>query len=197
MPQFILDESGVVDGGRTFKNLDAFARGYIECLFFTETATGVTPEEWDSDETQADISAGRVDGSIPSGLSFGDLSPGALDSILTDCAAFREKGAPLLAEAYSRDYCEEQAGRDFWFTRNGHGVGFWDREALEPRGEEYESLTSAMVAASKAGDNAAWAAACAKRSALKDKSLGARLTELAQTFGERYASFNAGAVYLD
>lgn len=24
-------------------------------------------------------------------------------------------------------YTEIQAGRDFWFTRNGHGVGFWDR----------------------------------------------------------------------
>jgi hypothetical protein len=27
-------------------------------------------------------------------------------------------------------YSEEQAGRDFWFTRQGHGVGFWDREEL-------------------------------------------------------------------
>jgi len=28
-------------------------------------------------------------------------------------------------------YDDEQAGRDFWFTRQGHGVGFWDRKALE------------------------------------------------------------------
>lgn len=27
-------------------------------------------------------------------------------------------------------YDETQAGRDYWFTRNGHGVGFWDREQL-------------------------------------------------------------------
>ena len=24
----------------------------------------------------------------------------------------------------------EQAGHDFWFTRNGHGAGFWDRPEL-------------------------------------------------------------------
>lgn len=26
------------------------------------------------------------------------------------------------------DYTAEQAGRDYWFTRNGHGVGFWDSD---------------------------------------------------------------------
>ena len=24
-------------------------------------------------------------------------------------------------------YLAEQAGHDFWLTRNGHGAGFWDR----------------------------------------------------------------------
>ena len=26
-----------------------------------------------------------------------------------------------------RQYSAEQLGHDLWFTRNGHGVGFWDR----------------------------------------------------------------------
>ena len=26
------------------------------------------------------------------------------------------------------DFDREQAGRDLWYTRNGHGVGFWDRD---------------------------------------------------------------------
>jgi hypothetical protein len=52
-------------------------------------------------------------------------------------AAFPEKAeelaaADLLELAYARDYTEEQAGRDFWFTRQGHGTGFWDRDELEP-----------------------------------------------------------------
>jgi hypothetical protein len=30
-------------------------------------------------------------------------------------------------ERAESDYDREAAGRDFWYTRNGHGVGFWDR----------------------------------------------------------------------
>lgn len=33
----------------------------------------------------------------------------------------------------------EQAGHDFWLTRNGHGTGFWDRGL----GEQGERLTKA------------------------------------------------------
>ena len=33
----------------------------------------------------------------------------------------------------------EQAGRDFWFTRCGHGVGFWDR-GLGATGDELSEI---------------------------------------------------------
>jgi hypothetical protein len=34
----------------------------------------------------------------------------------------------MLQKAYtSHNYDVEKAGRDFWYTRNGHGVGYWDR----------------------------------------------------------------------
>lgn len=45
------------------------------------------------------------------------------------------------------DVTAEQAGHDFWLTRNGHGAGFWDRgrgdagrrlsDACKPYGEAY------------------------------------------------------------
>ena len=39
-----------------------------------------------------------------------------------DCLCFYND-----AYCYLSDGTIEQAGHDFWFTRNGHGVGFWDR----------------------------------------------------------------------
>jgi hypothetical protein len=32
---------------------------------------------------------------------------------------------------------EEQAGHDFWLTRNGHGAGFWDGDWPEPYAEMF------------------------------------------------------------
>ena len=42
-----------------------------------------------------------------------------------DCLCFYNK-----SHYYFPDGTIEQAGYDFWFTRNGHGVGFWDRPEL-------------------------------------------------------------------
>jgi len=51
-----------------------------------------------------------------------------LNSSKADCAAFERDNATLLSDAYAYyDYIAEQAGHDFWLTRNGHGAGFWDR----------------------------------------------------------------------
>lgn len=108
MSEFILDTGAAAE---RFEALDAFTRGYIEALFFTDAS--------DTDDECH-------------GLDVADIAPEAWDKIVRDCAAFQYGAAPLLALAYDRDdYSEEQAGRDFWFTRNGHGVGFWDRDQLD------------------------------------------------------------------
>jgi len=142
MPEFILDTGGRVTlgqkpgGGRmsfepmTWRDLDAFTQGYIEALFFTSECPQVDRLEFESAEHQADMAAGRAGGCIPGDTGFDDLSPVALGTILTDCAAFQVKALELLQLAYDSEsvaYDQAQAGRDFWFTRNGHGVGFWDR----------------------------------------------------------------------
>ncbi len=41
-----------------------------------------------------------------------------------ECLAFF-----VYAECYLSDDNIEQAGHDFWFSRNGHGTGFWDRDS--------------------------------------------------------------------
>jgi hypothetical protein len=113
MPEFVLD-LGDSQGARTYASLSSFEQGYIEAAFFTSTGPDNEAE------------------GLGEGSSFGELAPSAIDRIKADCAAFEALAADLLALAYATDeYDATQAGRDFWFTRNGHGVGFWDREQLE------------------------------------------------------------------
>lgn len=78
--------------------------------------------------------------------SAADLAPEALASIEADCARFERENAALLAQAYKlyrphpdAPTPECSAGHDFWFTRNGHGVGFWDRGL----GDVGQALTAA------------------------------------------------------
>lgn len=65
-------------------------------------------------------------------FSADDLAPETRASMREDCHDFIRSNFEAL-----REYCarmrneewrgEERAGHDFWLTRNGHGVGFWDR----------------------------------------------------------------------
>lgn len=85
--------------------MDAFTEAYIEAMEFTDFHS-------DNEELQT------ADG----------LSDELLASLAADCEAFQEANADDLDEAYEEHgYTTEQAGHDFWLTRNGHGAGFWDR----------------------------------------------------------------------
>lgn len=92
------------------KNLNAFIAGYLEALFFADTAT-------------------NSDGETVENLVGLDLSTIAMDECRQDCARFLDLAGQkvMLAIAGSDGYDHAQAGRDFWFSRQGHGVGFWDR----------------------------------------------------------------------
>ena len=132
MPDFLetFEDTGDV-AGTIFTDLSPFARGYIQALFFTEESPGFSMVEWWSAETQSELEEGTMDGCLPDDAGFSDLNPDTLARIHTDCREFERKASRLLSIAYSRGYEREQAGRDFWFTRNGHGVGFWDRDELD------------------------------------------------------------------
>lgn len=103
MPQF--HSYAANDAG---ENLDTFTAAYIVCIYFTETGDG--------DQPHCEV----------------EMSDELIDCIKAECAEWQATNAGLLAEAYARDgYDAERAGQDFWYTRNGHGVGFWDRDALD------------------------------------------------------------------
>ena len=123
MPEFLLNRSAFVKGEpvksgyvHPFYTLDTFAKGYVEAMFFTNGDTG--------DERENLLNDWGVE----------KLTKASVDTIRKDCEAFQAKAREDLDEAYDEDkfnYSEEQAGRDFWFTRQGHGVGFWDRNLSE------------------------------------------------------------------
>ena len=59
---------------------------------------------------------------LDSNYSREDISPATESEIKEDCKNFIDRANDLL-----KDIDVEQAGHDFWLTRNGHGAGFWDR----------------------------------------------------------------------
>jgi len=109
MPEFILSGGPGIEAVEAFNHLDAFTRGYIEALFFTETSDP-------ADEL--------------AGMTVSDIHPDTLEAIKRDCVRFQVENCDCLALAYEGAYDDTSAGRDFWCTRNGHGVGYWDRLEL-------------------------------------------------------------------
>ena len=105
------------------EQFEAFVNGYVTALLFAESV-----ETDESDEVYLD--------SLVSGIE--DFSPEAAHNTRKDCRDFivkvQREGIPL---AYDN---LEQAGMDFYYTRNGHGVGFWDRPEIYGKAEA-EKLT--------------------------------------------------------
>lgn len=123
MPEFILE--GRDHAARAESE---FVLGFIEAMFFTECSPAYSASEWLSDECKDAQEQGQADGTLPGDVGYSDLHPDSLRNIRAFCEVFQRDNAASLAQAYDRpDYDETQAGRDLWFTSQGHGVGFWDR----------------------------------------------------------------------
>ena len=84
--------------------LDTVVQHYITALLWSETADSGEP----LDSTDY------------------ELSQAAINTAEGDCESFLEVHAALVAELPDW-YTAAQLGHDFLLTRNGHGVGFWDR----------------------------------------------------------------------
>ena len=83
-------------------NIQTMTDAYIEAIYFTETG--------DTDQPEASA----------------DLDPHTKMKAYIDCRNFYCAVIEDLAVHPDRiDW--SQAGHDLWLTRNGHGVGFWDR----------------------------------------------------------------------
>ncbi len=58
-----------------------------------------------------------------------------------DCANFQEQAGTAIGYG---DWTK--AGHDFWLTRNGHGVGFWDGDWPEPAATTLDNLAKSFGA---------------------------------------------------
>lgn len=126
MPEFVME--GRDHAARAESD---FVLGFIEAMFFTETGH-VDSESWFATDPEERTRGGQ----LPSDAGYTDLHPDSLAAIRADCMAWQKANAKLLRRAYARvsGYDETQAGCDYWFTRNDHGVGFWARSELESHG---------------------------------------------------------------
>lgn len=165
-PQYILNDNRfILNDNRPLRSLSDFEAGYIEAMFFTNGDTGDDREN------------------LLNELGTGRLTNAALRHIKADCAAFRKAAAPLLEFALGpmSGYSEEQAGRDFWFTRQGHGVGFWDREELR---RDLAKRDDGTLTDTGEEEGLPFFA-----------SLGEELTNLAKKAGEVYCQVSRGWIY--
>ena len=94
------------------KELDEFTAAYIEAAL------------WSTNDESNDQGGDPLD----KNYTAADIAPETLARMVADCAAFQAANEAHIcdgnvATSYSAD---EQAGHDFWLTRNGHGAGFWD-----------------------------------------------------------------------
>ena len=75
-------------------------------------------------------SARDHEGDFIDNLDDYDFSPGADERIAQDVTAFINANLAAISEAMSDGATANQIGNDLHFTRNGHGVGFWDRPEI-------------------------------------------------------------------
>ena len=94
--------------------MDSFTLAYFEAAL------------WSSNDN-ADDSGGEP---LDKNYSISDIDAATRDKMIADCASFQEKFAEQIGGE------TEQAGHDFWLTRNGHGAGFWDGDWPEPAATE-------------------------------------------------------------
>ncbi len=110
------------------EKLDSFTRAYIEAALWSSADDNGRPLDRDHD--------------------LSDIASETTARMVADCAKFQAENYATIQAATCRRgsgwYSQAtQAGHDFWFTRNGHGVGFWDGDWLEP---EASILTAAAQA---------------------------------------------------
>lgn len=69
-------------------------------------------------------------GGIPMDENYtrSDIDPETLEEMRRDCDKFVEDNHTDLLLWEGNTTIEQQAGHDFWLTRNGHGCGFWESE---------------------------------------------------------------------
>ena len=90
------------------QHLETFTSAFMEALYFTDTG----------DIDQPDSSA--------------EIDADSLELINAECLVMWDRiGCFVISEKTLANFADiesaiVQAGHDFWYSRNGHGTGFWD-----------------------------------------------------------------------
>lgn len=92
----------------TMTDLEVFTDAYIAAALWA------SPDESD----------GNGGNSIDNNYGLDDLAPKALKAMQDDCRKFLEECSEWIEADPNNGF--DQAGHDFWLTRNGHGCGFWE-----------------------------------------------------------------------
>lgn len=95
-------------------SLDDFTRAYV------------TAALWSTND-ESDEQGGEP---LDTNYDWDDIVWESQSTIIADCARFALLNLEALALIpKGREWSAmEQAGHDYWLTRNGHGAGFWDRD---------------------------------------------------------------------
>ena len=115
-----------------------FVLGFIEAMFFTTSEPSVFTDTW----FLLGVQNGQLS-ELPGDVGYTDLHPDSLKAIRLHCVEWQCEASELLTLAYATGYEEVQAGRDLWFTSQGHGVGFWDRN-LGDLGDQLSEVAGAQ-----------------------------------------------------
>lgn len=104
-------------------HIDEMAQAYIEAAIWSSTDDDGEP--------------------LDRNYSEDDIDHDTKVEMVNDVATFQRNNGFLIDEAFEEDgKGDDEIGRDFWFTRNGHGAGFWDGD--------YPATGDALTQAAKA-----------------------------------------------
>lgn len=107
--------------------IDDFTREYLTAAMFTDQ-----PEEW--------CTPGEFQESERANI--GRMTVDTIRKAAGDCKRFRELASAAGIDIDDFDHYEQMsAARDFWYTRNGHGAGFWDGDWEKSIGEKLTSIS--------------------------------------------------------
>jgi len=111
---------------------EGFLLGYMTAALWSSTYDPTGGNEGDNEYP------------IDSDFGIDDIDADLTERMIEDCKVFWRRNGCFVdarSEHHNRgEYTiEQQAGHDFWLTRNGHGTGFWDRSELwGPYTEKFE-----------------------------------------------------------
>lgn len=109
--------------------MDEIITAYADAALWSSACNGTAAEVHGSDcgGEDCDVSLERLN------FDIDDLSAAAARDMEADVEGFI-KGCLAERPEIFDGIADDDIGHDFWLTRNGHGVGFWDR-GLGERGD--------------------------------------------------------------